>query len=149
MINCLHLNIQISSRLLQELEDRGNLYCWNSIWIIYFIVDSGLRNQAVSYKEGNNGNRFENIVFLELARRWYTIDVVRLDDKEIDFIARKNQSIEYYQVTYQLPANSHETDNLLMIKDNFKKFVIIGRYEGVDNINGIAIKYIVDWLLEN
>ena len=97
----------------------------------------------------NNGNRLENIVFLELARRGYTIDVVRLDDKEIDFMARKNQSIEYYQVTYQLPANSHKTDNLLMIKDNFKKFVIIGRYEGVDNINGIEIIYIVDWLLED
>ncbi len=36
-----------------------------------------------------------------------------------------------------------------MIKVNFKKFVIIGRDEGVDNINGIAIKYIVDWLLED
>lgn len=115
----------------------------------YFIVDSGIRNQAVSYKEGNNGNRLENIVFLELARRGYAIDVVRIGDKEIDFIARRNDTVEYYQVAYQLPANSHETDNLLMLKDNFKKFVITGRFEGVNNIDGIEIKYIADWLLED
>lgn len=115
----------------------------------YFIVDNGLRNKAVGYKDGNNGNRLENIVFLELIRRGYIVDIAKIDDKEIDFIARKEDSVEYYQVTYQIPANTHETDNLLMIKDNFSKFVITGRYEEIDNIDGIQVKYIVDWLLED
>lgn len=115
----------------------------------YFMVDNGLRNKAVGYKDGNNGNRLENIVYLELIRRGYIVDIAKIDDKEIDFIARKEDSVEYYQVTYQIPANTHETDNLLMIKDNFSKFVITGRYEEVDNIDGIEVKYIVDWLLED
>lgn len=115
----------------------------------YFIVDNGLRNQIVSYKNGNNGNRLENIVFLELIRRGYKVDVVRIDDKEVDFIAKQSDKVEYYQVSYQLPSNTHETDNLLMIKDNFKKFLITGRYEGVDNIDGIDVKYVVDWLLDD
>ena len=115
----------------------------------YFIVDNGLRNQIVSYKDGNKGNRLENIVFLELIRRGYKVDVVRIDNKEVDFVARKKDSLEYYQVAYQLPSNTHETDNLLMINDNFKKFLITGRYEEVDNVDGIKIKYIVDWLLED
>lgn len=114
----------------------------------YFIVDSGLRNHAVSHKEGNQGNRLENIVYLELIRRGYRVDVVRLDSKEVDFLAKKDDIIEYYQVAYKLPSNSHETDNLLMIKDNYRKVVITGRYEGIDYIDGIEIKYVVDWLLE-
>ena len=115
----------------------------------YFIVDNGLRNMAVSYKDGNNGNRLENIVYLELIRRGYIVDIAKIDDKEIDFIARKEDSVEYYQVTYQIPVNTHETDNLLMIKDNFSKFVITGRYEEIDNIDSVKVKYIVDWLLED
>lgn len=112
----------------------------------YFMVDNGLRNHAVGFKESNYGNRLENIVFLELLRRGYEVDIARLDDKEVDFIARKNGNIEYYQVTYQILANTHETDNLLLINDNFNKTLITGRYEGVDDISGIKIKYIVDWL---
>lgn len=114
----------------------------------YFMVDNGLRNHAVSHKNDNLGNRLENIVYLELVRRGYSVDVVRLDSKEVDFLARKDNIIEYYQVAYQLPTDSHETDNLLMIKDNYKKVVITGRYEDVDFIDGIEIKYIVDWLVE-
>ncbi|NLW41857.1 MAG: ATP-binding protein [Tissierellia bacterium] len=113
----------------------------------YYMVDNGLRNQAIGYKESNFGNRLENIVFMELLRRGYKVDVVRIEDKEVDFIARKNEKTEYYQVAYQLPQNTHETDNLLMIKDNFNKTLITGRYEGVDNIDGINVEYIVDWLL--
>ena len=108
----------------------------------YFIADNGLRNHAVSHKDGNLGNRLENIVYLELLRRGYKVDIVRLDDKEIDFIAKRDGVIEYYQVAYQISNNSHETDNLLMIKDNYKKIVITGRYEGIDYIDGIEIKYI-------
>ena len=79
-------------------------------------MDNGLRNMAVSYKDGNNGNRLENIVYLELIRRGYIVDIAKIDDKEIDFIARKEDSVEYYQVTYQIPVNTHETDNLLRMR---------------------------------
>ncbi|NSM83091.1 ATP-binding protein [Enterococcus faecalis] len=114
----------------------------------YFIVDSGLRRNAIGRKDGNYSNRLENIVFIELKRRGYTIDVGRLDNKEIDFVARRLDETLYVQVTYELPNNTHETDNLLNIKDNYKKIVITGRYHDVEQINGIPIIYIADWLLE-
>ena len=114
----------------------------------YFIVDSGLRNQAVSHRLGNMGNRLENIVFLELLKRGYDVDVARVDGSEVDFIARKGDLVEYYQVTQQLPENTHETDNLLKLRDNYAKFLITGRYAGVDLIDGINVKYVVDWLIE-
>ncbi|MBF8970605.1 ATP-binding protein [Streptococcus sp. NLN76] len=113
----------------------------------YFMVDNGLGNHAVSFSNSNQGNRLENIVFVELLRRGYKVNVVRLDDKEIDFIAKKGEVVEYYQVAYQIPENSHETDHLLLIKDNFKKTLITGRYEGVNEIDGIKVDYIVDWLM--
>lgn len=114
----------------------------------YFIVDSGLRRNAIGRKDGNYSNRLENIVFIELKRRGYTIDVGRLDNKEIDFVARRLDETLYVQVTYELPNNTHETDNLLNIKDNYKKIVITGRYYDIEQINGIPIIYIVDWLLD-
>jgi uncharacterized protein len=47
----------------------------------YFIVDSGLLRNAIGRKDGNYSNRLENIVFIELKRRGYTVDVGRLDNK--------------------------------------------------------------------
>lgn len=113
----------------------------------YFIVDSGLRRNAVGRKDGNYGNRLENIVYIELLRRGYRVDIGRLDNKEIDFIARKMDETLYIQVTFQLPQNSRETDNLLTIKDNYKKIIVTGRYDEHQQIEGIPIIYIVDWLL--
>ncbi|MBC1444209.1 ATP-binding protein [Listeria seeligeri] len=115
----------------------------------YFIVDTGLRRNAVGRKDGNYSNRLENIVYIELLRRGYTVDVGKLDNKEIDFVARKLDETLYIQVAYELPANMHETDNLLNIKDNYKKIVVTGRYYETTQIDGIPIIYIVDWLLSN
>lgn len=113
----------------------------------YFIVDTGLRRNAVGRKDGNYSNRLENIVYVELLRRGYTVDIGKLDKKEIDFVARRLDETLYIQVTYELPDNSRETDNLLLIKDNYKKIVITGRYYDVEQIDGIPLIYIVDWLL--
>ncbi|HAC3195616.1 TPA: ATP-binding protein, partial [Listeria monocytogenes] len=113
----------------------------------YFIIDTGLRRNAVGKKDGNYSNRLENIVYIELLRRGYTVDVGKLDSKEIDFVARKLDETLYIQVAYELPNNMHETDNLLNIKDNYKKIVITGRYYETTQIDGIPIIYIVDWLL--
>ena len=114
----------------------------------YFIVDTGLRRNAVGRKDGNYSNRLENIVYIELLRRGYTVDVGKLDTKEIDFVARSLDETLYVQVTYELPNNSHEIDNLLHIKDNYKKIVVTGKYHDIEQIDGIPIVYIADWLLE-
>ena len=113
----------------------------------YFIVDNGLRRRAVGHKDGNYSNRIENLVYVELLRRGYLVDVGRVDSKEIDFVARKADEVLYVQVTYDIPDNTHESDNLLIIKDNYKKIIVTGRYGNEVEIDGIPVVYIVDWLL--
>ncbi len=114
----------------------------------YFVVDLGLAHQILRKKTGNFGHEFENLVYIELVRRGYTVDVARYDDKEIDFIAKRMDEFLYIQVALELPKNSQrETDNLLHIPDNHKKIVITQRYEDQNEIDGIPIINIYDWLL--
>lgn len=116
----------------------------------YYIVDTGLRTQALGERNNDRGSVLENIVYVELLRRGYTVQIGKLDNKEIDFIATKVNDKQYIQVTYQLPENStRETDNLLQIPNNYKKIVISGRYENEEMISGIPIINIKDWLLSS
>lgn len=114
----------------------------------YYIVDTGLRTQALGERINDRGSILENIVYIELLRRGYQVQIGKLDDKEIDFIATKINDKKYIQVTYQLPENStRETDNLLRIPNNYQKIVITGRYEENTMIDGIPIINVKDWLL--
>ncbi|MQS89820.1 ATP-binding protein [Companilactobacillus mishanensis] len=115
----------------------------------YFTVDPGLRRSAIGRRPGNYAGQFENIVYMELIRRGYSVDIGKMETKEIDFVARKVDEIMYIQVTYDIPKNSHETNNLINIKDNYKKLLITQRYNNdVKEIDGIPVVNIVDWLLE-
>ncbi|MFT9040702.1 ATP-binding protein [Schleiferilactobacillus harbinensis] len=150
-------NINTIDRYLRLLEDaflfyrvqqydlRGRSYLRTAGK--YFIVDNGLRNTAVDLRRGNNSNRLENIVYLELLRRGYSVDVGRLDDVEIDFVARNRDDVQYVQVTYQLPNNTHETDNLLKVPDNYAKTVVTQQHYEITQVAGIPIVNVVDWLL--
>lgn len=115
----------------------------------YYIVDAGLRRNATGRRPGNYGGQLENIVYLELIRRGYTVNVGKLNTKEVDFVARKIDEVLYIQVTYEIPHNTHETDNLLNIKDNYRKLVITQHYYEFKEIDGIPIINIVDWLLKD
>lgn len=113
----------------------------------YFSIDYGLTHCALSCAKISD-NALKNIVYIELLRRGYNVISGRINNKEIDFIAKKDGKIEYYQVCHQIPENSsRESDNLLMIKDNYPKTIITGRCADFGNINGVNVEYIVDWLL--
>lgn len=115
----------------------------------YYLVDPGLRIEALGERANNRGSILENIVYIELLRRGYKVQIGKLENKEIDFVATKVDDKQYIQVTYQLTENSvRETDNLLQIPDNYKKIVITDRYEDQEMIAGIPIINIRDWLLE-
>lgn len=111
----------------------------------YFIVDTGLQRNTVSRRDGNYSNRLENIVYMELLRRGYTIDVGKLDSKKIDFVAKKLDETLYVQVTDERPNNSHATDTLL--HENYKKIVVTDKHPDIEQIDGTPVVYIADWLL--
>jgi predicted AAA+ superfamily ATPase len=116
----------------------------------YFIVDPGLRRTAISRWPGNYAGQLENVVYIELQRRGYTVDVGKMNTKEIDFVARKVDRVLYVQVSYEIPANSHETDNLLQLRDNYEKLLITQRhYPDIHDVDGISVVNIVDWLLRD
>ncbi|MCT3282600.1 hypothetical protein C6Y11_16730 [Lactiplantibacillus pentosus] len=116
----------------------------------YFIVDPGLRRTAISRWPGNYAGQLENVVYIELQRRGYTVDVGKMNTKEIDFVARKVDRVLYVQVSYEIPANSRETDDLLQLRDNYEKLLITQRhYPDIHDVDGIPVVNIVDWLLRD
>jgi len=71
------------------------------------------------------------------------------NDKEIDFVATKNNTKQYYQVAYDLPVNStRETDNLLQIPDNYEKILITNSQPENLDVKGLKLINVIDWLLE-
>lgn len=55
----------------------------------YYIVDIGLRNYLLGFREGDSGHILENIIFFELMRRGYDVAIGKIDNQEVDFIATK------------------------------------------------------------
>ncbi len=117
----------------------------------YYLTDHGFR-QAVGFSNIKDIERsLENIVFIELISRGYNVEVGRVKDKEIDFIAKKNEEIFYYQVSYLMPTEStreREFGAYKFVNDNYPKFVL-----SLDSFDfsqqGIIHKNIIDFLLED
>jgi predicted AAA+ superfamily ATPase len=115
----------------------------------YFVNDQGLRATKFN-NEKDIEKILENIVYFELLRRGYEVTVGKMADKEIDFIATKNNKIEYYQVTYIMEKAStreREFSSLNMIDDQYPKYVlsmdeIDFSQDGINHIN------IITFLLE-
>lgn len=115
----------------------------------YFMNDLGFRSIYFN-NEQDIGQALENIVFLELRRRGYTIYIGKLEDQEVDFIAEKGSNKMYIQVAYLLAEAftiEREFSVLEAISDNHKKLVL--SMDKVDRSrNGIIHKNIVDFLLQ-
>lgn len=87
---------------------------------------------------------------IELLSRGYEIKIVKVNDKEIDFIATKNVEIEYYQFSYIMETEetrSREFGSLKLIKDNYKKYVLSMDEQNFSQ-DGIIHKNIIEFLLE-
>ena len=117
----------------------------------YYFVDSGIRNYLISQSAGDLGHLLENVVYLELLRRKNKVNIGKVSEKEVDFVAKTMNEVEYYQVSASvLDENTlkRELAPLKDIRDNHPKYLLtldeIGagaNYEGIKQIN------IIDWLL--
>lgn len=115
-----------------------------------YIVDLGLRRHLLARKKYDLGYSLENVVFFELKRRGYSVNVGKVGAAEIDFVARKNDEVYYYQVTASMTEEStfnREMAPLKAISDNYPKTVLtldnftLGNYDGIEVVNAI------EWLL--
>ncbi len=114
----------------------------------YYLSDISLRFAIFGYNKKMDASILENIIYLELKRRGYEVFVGKNGDKEIDFIAKKRDEEIQIQATVRLPDNSNrEIDNLSTIKDFNHKYVVTTNRNDVQNINGIKVIHIVDFLL--
>ena len=117
----------------------------------YYIVDIGLRNYLLGYRDGDSGHILENIVYFELLRRGYDVAIGKLDNKEVDFIATTTDEKKYIQVTESMNApetRERELSPLRKIPDNYEKIVIAMECDLPQDQDGIKIVSAVDFLLE-
>lgn len=116
----------------------------------YYIVDMGLRNYLLGYREGDSGHILENIVYFELLRRGYDVAIGKIDSKEVDFIASKTDEKKYIQVTESMNApetRERELSALRRIPDNYEKMVIAMECDLPQDQDGIKIVSALDFLL--
>ena len=117
----------------------------------YYLTDHGFR-QATGFPITQDIKRIlENIVYIELLSRGYEVKVGKVKDKEINFIAKKEKSLSYYQISYKIRDEKtreriFETYN--SITDNFPKYVLSMEHSNFSQ-DGVIHKNIIDFLLED
>jgi predicted AAA+ superfamily ATPase len=117
----------------------------------YYIVDIGLRNYLLGYRDGDTGHILENIIYFELLRRGYDVAIGKLDHKEVDFIATKTDEKKYIQVTESMTSpetRERELSPLQKIPDNYEKIVIAMDAGLEQDQDGIRLVNAIDFLLE-
>ena len=116
-----------------------------------YIVDLGLRNHILPRRQYDLGFSLENIAYFELLRRGYRVMIGKVGSTEVDFVAEKQGTYTYFQVTADMTAQEtfeREMKPLRRIRDNYEKIVLTGDRLTLGNYDGIQVKYLPDWLLE-
>lgn len=117
----------------------------------YYIVDIGLRNYLLGFRDSDSGHALENVVYFELLRRGYDVAIGKIDNMEVDFIATKMDDKLYVQVTESMineDTRRRELVPLQKISDNYEKIILSldpglnPSYEGIRSIN------LIEWLVE-
>ena len=117
----------------------------------YYLVDVALRNTLLGSANADFGRILENVVYMELLRRYPNVYIGKTDAFEIDFVAVNMQEVAYYQVAATVRDEAtleRELHPLKMVKDNYPKTVLSLDVAPVAYHNGIKIQNVLDWLLE-
>lgn len=118
----------------------------------YYVSDSGIRNIILGFRNINEGHLLENIVYLELLRRGYRVNIGKIGDYEAHFVAENPHTIRYYQVAQSISDEDvrvREIRSLENIPDNYEK-IILSMDKSINNdYNGIKVRNIISWLLDS
>ena len=115
----------------------------------WYMVDLGLRNHILPRRQYDLGFSLENIIYFELLRRGYTVHVGRSGDTEVDFVARKQGVLSYFQVTADMTNEEtfkREIRPLQAIRDNYEKVILTLDHLTPGNYEGIKVIHALDWL---
>lgn len=116
----------------------------------FYLADVALRYSVLGYDADSVAASLENIVYLELCRRGYTVNVGKTDGGEIDFVAERQNERLYVQVTQEIRSEKtakREYERLLEIHDNYPKYVLTTDAFAGGNYQGIRTMHIADFLL--
>lgn len=116
----------------------------------FYLADVALRYSVLGYNADSIAASLENIVYLELCRRGYTVNVGKTDGGEIDFVAERQNERLYVQVTQEIRSEKtakREYERLLEIRDNYPKYVLTTDAFAGGNYQGIRTMHIADFLL--
>ena len=116
----------------------------------YYIVDIGLRNYLLVFRNRDSGHAIENVVYFELLRRGYDVAIGKVGNAEVDFIASTANEKKYIQVTESMMSEDvrrRELAPLQNIRDNYDK-IVLSLETGLDiSYEGIKSENLMDWLL--
>lgn len=116
----------------------------------YYIVDIGLRNYLLGFRNRDSGHAIENVVYFELLRRGYDVAIGKVDNAEVDFIATKTDEKLYVQVTESMVSEDvrrRELAPLQKINDNYEK-IVLSLDTGLDaSYDGIKSLNLINWLI--
>ena len=119
----------------------------------YYLVDVGLRRIMLPDANSDQGHILENVIYLELIRRGYTVYVGRVGEYEIDFVAVDTlQNLTYYQVALETLSEetlARELRPLQKVSDSYPKYLLtLDTIGGEANYDGIVKMNALDWLLK-
>ena len=116
----------------------------------FYLADTALRYSVLGYNPDSVASSLENIVYLELCRRGYEVNIGKTADGEVDFVAQRQGEKLYVQVTQEIRSEKterREYDRLLEIKDNYPKYVLRTDEFAGGNYEGIKSMHVADFLL--
>lgn len=118
----------------------------------FYLADTSLRYSVLGYNADTVAASLENVVYLELCRRGYTVNIGKTSDGEIDFVATRQNEKLYVQVTQRITSEKterREYDRLLDIRDNYPKYVLRTDEFAGGNYEGIKTMHVADFLLSD
>lgn len=118
----------------------------------FYLADTSLRYSVLGYQDDTVASSLENVVYLELCRRGYTVYIGKTGDNEIDFVATRQNEKLYVQVTQRIESEKtekREYERLLEIRDNYPKYVLRTDEFAGGNYEGILTMHVADFLLSD
>ena len=116
----------------------------------FYVVDTGIRNALMGYSDGDMGHVLETVVYFELLRRGFNVFIGKWYDGEVDFLAIRQDTRKYYQVTLSMMdenVKKRELAPLKAINDNYEKTILSMDKTYVTDHEGIRFQNIIDFLL--